>query len=123
MRDAYQDRPRRPLRETVCEMDRDILRLVMRRHNMLKRMAGPKGHLDNREEKQIREAWESAVAKVSNDPKLSGLFFSLMQEVTFLPKPGEDGEQRREAFNLAPVQQPVKLDMDAPASCRASRLS
>ncbi|MBQ4124374.1 MAG: 3-phosphoshikimate 1-carboxyvinyltransferase [Desulfovibrio sp.] len=121
MRDAYQDRPRRPLRETVCEMDRDILRLVMRRHNMLKRMAGPKGHLDNREEKQIRESWESAVAKVSNDPKLSGLFFSLMQEVTFLPKPGEDGEQRREAFNLAPVQQPVKLDMDAPASCRATR--
>ncbi len=121
MRDAYQDRPRRPLRETVCEMDRDILRLVMRRHNMLKRMAGPKGHLDNREEKQIREAWESAVAKVSNDPKLSGLFFSLMQEVTFLPKPGEDGEQRREAFNLAPAQQPVKIDMEAPASCRATR--
>ncbi len=121
MRDAYQDRPRRPLRETVCEMDRDILRLVMRRHNMLKRMAGPKGHLDHREEKQIRESWESAVAKVSNDPKLSGLFFSLMQEVTFLPKPGDDGEPRREAFNLAPVQQPVKLDMDAPASCRATR--
>ena len=94
MRDAYQDRPRRPLRETVCEMDRDILRLVMRRHNMLKRMAGPKGHLDNREEKQIRESWESAVAKVSNDPKLSGLFFSLMQEVTFLPKPGEGSAAR-----------------------------
>lgn len=66
---------RRPLRETVCEIDRDILRLLLRRHNILARMRGEKSHLDSAEEKLLRESWEGAVARISRDARLSGHFF------------------------------------------------
>ncbi|MBB5143455.1 3-phosphoshikimate 1-carboxyvinyltransferase [Desulfovibrio intestinalis] len=136
---------RRPLRETVCEIDRDILRLLLRRHNILTRMRGDKSRLDSAEEKMLRESWEGAVARISRDARLSGHFFSLMQEVEFLPRPlgerlveaaegsengaGRDGEapaaqegpDKRIAFNLAPPAKPVRLRMQAPLACRATR--
>lgn len=125
-----QERPRRPLRETVCEIDRDILRLLLRRANILARMRGGKARLDPAEEKTIREAWEAAVTRVSRDARLSGHFFSLMQEVEFLPKPAalQDAETGdapasapRTAFNLAPPSRAVRLRMPGPLACRAAR--
>ncbi len=138
---------RRPLRETVCEIDRDILRLLLRRHNILARMRGDKSHLDSAEEKMLRESWEAAVARISRDARLSGHFFSLMQEVEFQPRPvserqerteGEghegaadgdrspadssrEGTDKRTAFNLAPPTKAVRLLMQAPLACRATR--
>ena len=135
---------RRPLRETVCEIDRDILRLLLRRHNILARMRGEKSHLDSAEEKLLRESWEGAVARISRDARLSGHFFSLMQEVEFLPRPAGDrpaesaegqdsaeghagegpaaqeGPDKRTAFNLAPPAKPVRLRMPAPLACRST---
>ena len=119
--DGKPERPRRSLRETVCDIDRDILRMLMRRHNLIKRMYNAKGFLEPAEEKSIRESWEAAVSRVSRDPRLSGRFFTLMQEVEFLPRPGEDGEAQRPAFNLAPADMPVRLSMPAPRSCRLTR--
>ena len=69
---------KRPLRDTVCDIDADIINLIMRRHNMLTRMAGRKKNPGSQDEKMIREDWEARVAKVSGDPRRSGLFFSLM---------------------------------------------
>nr|WP_015939136.1 hypothetical protein [uncultured Desulfovibrio sp.] len=141
-------RPRRPLRETVCEIDRDILRLLLRRHNILTRMRGDKPRMDAAEEKILRESWEAAVARISRDARLSGHFFSLMQEVEFQPRPvserqerpdGEgheggsadvgqsladsprEGTDKRMAFNLAPPAKAVRLRMQAPLACRATR--
>ena len=119
--DGKPERPRRSLRETGCDIDRDILRMLMRRHNLIKRMYNAKGFLEPAEEKSIRESWEAAVSRVSRDPRLSGRFFTLMQEVEFLPRPGEDGEAQRPAFNLAPADMPVRLSMPAPRSCRLTR--
>lgn len=116
----HEPKARRPLRDVVSDIDRDILRLLMRRHNLLRKMHNAKGFLDPSEEKGLREAWEAAVSRVSRDARLSSRFFSLMQEVDFLPRP-EDGEERRAAFNLAPPAQPVRLDMEAPLACRATR--
>lgn len=116
----HEPRARRPLRDVVSDIDRDILRLLMRRHNILRKMRNAKGFLDASEEKGLREAWEAAVSRVSRDARLSSRFFSLMQEVDFLPRP-EDGEERRAAFNLAPPAVPVRLDMEAPLACRATR--
>ena len=98
---SHDTRPRRPLREVVSDIDRDILRLLLRRHNLLARMHNSKGFLEPAEEKALRESWEAAVSRVSRDARLSGRFFSLMQEVEFLPRPsaqreegegGEDGQ-------------------------------
>lgn len=121
MSDAYADRPRRPLRETVCEIDRDILRLVMRRHNLIAKMAAPRGgHLAPQEEKLLREAWEAQVSRVSTDPRLSSRFFALMQEVEFLPRP-EEGETKHTAFGLAPAQLPVRIHLPAIIDCMTTR--
>lgn len=116
----HEPKARRPLRDVVSDIDRDILRLLMRRHNLLRKMRNARGFLDASEEKGLREAWEAAVARVSRDARLSSRFFSLMQEVDFLPRP-EDGEERRASFNLAPPALPVRLDMEAPLACRATR--
>lgn len=130
-------RARKPLREVVCEIDRDILRLLLRRNNILVRMRGDKPRLDSTEEKTIRESWEASVSRISRDARLSGHFFSLMQEVEFQPRPasaradgadegGELGgaamqEPPRTAFNLAPPAKHVRLHMPAPLACRATR--
>lgn len=111
---------KRPLRDTVCDIDADIINLIMRRHNMLTRMAGRKKNPGSQDEKMIREDWEARVAKVSGDPRLSGLFFSLMEEASFFPKPAE-GAVKRQAFGLSPRQEPVSIDMKAPLACRFTR--
>lgn len=118
---ATENRPRKSLRESVCEIDRDILRLLMRRHNLLRRMHTAKGHLDPAEEKFLREAWEAAASRVSRDPRLSSRFFTLMQEVEFLPRPEDEPADKRPAFNLAPSTAPVNLAMRAPLACRDAR--
>lgn len=131
MNDRQHDtRPRRPLRDVVSDIDRDILKLLLRRRNLLTRMYNSKGFLEPAEEKILRESWEAAVSRVSRDARLSGRFFSLMQEVEFLPRPSveqdeqgapERGADRRTAFNLAPPARPVRLTMAAPLACRATR--
>ena len=130
-RDGADKRTRKPLREVVCEIDRDILRLLLRRSNLVDKMRGANSRLDATEEKFVREAWETAVARVSRDARLSGHFFSLMQQVEFLPRPdAHDGESSaattpkeapRTAFNLAPAQKPVSLRLQGPISCRTGR--
>lgn len=109
---------RRPsLREVVATIDRDILHLLLRRYNVLLRMRGNRGFLAAAEEKQLREAWQKEAERLSPDPKLSSQFFSLMQEVTFRPKPLADGEHgpRRQGFNLAPPRRPVAMRLRLPA--------
>ena len=134
--DNGDSRARKPLREVVCDIDRDILHLLLRRNNLLERMRGDKPRLDSAEEKNIRESWEAAVSRISRDARLSGHFFSLMQEVEFQPRPAsarndadENGdnagsalqEPPRTAFNLAPPAKHVRLRMPAPLACRATR--
>lgn len=98
-------RARKPLREVVCEIDRDILRLLLRRNNILVRMRGDKPRLDPTEEKTIRESWEAAVSHISRDARLSGHFFSLMQEVEFQPRPASAAlTARMKAANPAAQQ-------------------
>ena len=121
--DTGDSRARKPLREVVCEIDRDILRLLLRRNNILERMRGDRPRLDSAEEKNIRESWEAAVSHISRDARLSGHFFSLMQEVEFQPRPasarndaaeaGDNAgaamqEPPRTAFNLAPPAKHVR---------------
>lgn len=115
---------RKPLREDVAALDAEILRLLLKRHNLLEKMRR-KNRLEPGDEKYLREAWQKGVAKVSRDPALSGAFFTLMQGASFLPKPvatpeenapKTTGPQRREAFNLAPSRQPVNFSITAPLS-------
>lgn len=122
------------LKDVVAEIDRDILRLLLRRHNLLERMRGGRPRLDAAEEKFLREAWQKAVSRVSRDADLSGRFFALMQDAAFLPRPAAESQEadaqgvdaapaaeRREAFNLAPPRKPLELSLRSPLACREAR--
>lgn len=129
--DDANDRPR-PLREKVCEIDREILGLLMRRHNILSRIArtrdrsgqtrAGRDRIDPHEERFIRESWEHAVSRVSTDPLLASQFFLMMQELDFLPPPSEDGPSKATIFGLAPAQKPVDIDTEIPCDSLETRL-
>ncbi len=132
MREGHEPHSRKPLREVVCEIDRDILRLLLRRSNLLAKMRGANPRLGAADEKAIRESWEAAATRVSRDPRLSGHLFSLMQDIEFLPRPKSQGDSGQEsgkgfqevqhtAFNLAPAKKPVRLHIVAPLDCWASQ--
>ncbi|MGN0009228.1 MAG: 3-phosphoshikimate 1-carboxyvinyltransferase [Desulfovibrionaceae bacterium] len=110
-----------PLRETVADIDRNILKMLVKRYNCIQRMAGQRGHLDPREEKFLRESWEKNAGRMSRDARLIRQMFALMQEVDFLPR-REPGEELRQGFNLAPARTPVNIRMTAPVSSRKSRV-
>jgi len=114
-------RPKRTFTEEITDIDRSIISLLLKRHNLLRRLSARQGHLDAKTEQQLRAAWEKNATNVSSDPKVTRQLFSLLQEIHFLPKPDPD-EEPRQAFGLAPVQQPVKLAMPGPKACRRVRL-
>lgn len=109
------------LLDAVMDLDRDILKLLARRSNLLERLRGRRERMDAGDEKILRAAWEKAAGRMSRDARLTRQMFALLQEVEFLPRPVE-GEERRPAFNLAPVRKPADLRMTAPPACRRSRL-
>ena len=109
-----------PLREDVAAIDRQILRLLLKRHNLLEKIRN-KGRIETADEIFLREAWQREVARVSKDAELSGRFFSLMQNVGFMPKPAEDEAGKREAFNLAPSREAARFSFAAPLDSRLCR--
>ena len=112
---------RPPLRETVADIDKSILKMLVKRYNCIQRMSAVKGHLDPKEEKVLRENWERIAGKMSRDARLIRQMFTLMQEVEFLPR-RDPSEELRQGFNLAPSGKPVRLAMRAPISNRKSRV-
>lgn len=113
------------LAEAVTEIDQEILRLLLKRHNLLEKIRH-KGRLDAADERIMREAWQANVAKVSRDAELATRFFSLLQQISFLPRPGakpadsQPGAERREAFNLAPPRSPIQAEFICPLDQRQS---
>ncbi len=115
--------PRRPpLRETIMDMDRDLLKMLARRCNILEKMKARHGYLDPHEEKELRTSWEKQATSMSRDPRLIQHLFSILQEIQFSPKPMPGAESNRQGFNLAPSQKPVEIQMHAPLACRRARL-
>lgn len=125
------DRLRRsPVRDDIASLDRSLVKLLVKRNNMLARLRDAKGKINPAEEKQLRENWENAVARVSRDPLLSSRMFTILQNCTFLPRPAGPqeadatqltGAERRTAFNLAPATKPVRLRLPAPLDSHATR--
>ncbi len=112
---------RPPLRETVMQMDKDLLRMFARRSNILEKMKGRNTHLDAREEKELRTSWEQYATKMTRDPRIIHQLFALLQEIEFSAK-RESSDEVRVAYNLAPQKMPVDVRLTAPLSCRRSRL-
>lgn len=121
MNDVSQEK-RPPMRETVRDIDRQILSLLLHRHNVLVRMMRGSNRLTPQDERFLRESWEGQASRISSDPLLTNRLFNLLQEVDFLPPPSEDTQTRRQAFNLAPQQKPVNIDMEGPRDQHATQV-
>lgn len=108
------------LRDDIARIDQDILRLLLKRHNMAEKIR-QKGRMPAADEKFLREKWQESVARISKDPDLSSRFFALLQDISFLPKPAgpeergaSSGEARRSAFAFAPAGGPLDIVLQAP---------
>ncbi len=121
--DGDRKRPmkRPPLRETIMDMDKDMLKMLARRCNILDRMRSKAGQMAPKEEKELRASWEKAATQMTRDTRIIHQLFALMQEVTFSAKP-EAGQAKRTGFNLAPPQLPVDISLFAPLASRRSRM-
>ncbi len=114
------ERPRPPrgagLLAELRELDRELIRLIVRRSRMLTRLPGG-GAADH--ERELRTSWEAGATAVSRDPRLIRQLFTLLQEVEVTPP----NLEQPSSFNLAPVRKPVNMDLPAPASDRLPRLN
>ncbi len=118
--DAPRPARRPPLRETIMNMDKDILKMLARRCNIIDKMKAKHGHLDPGEEKTLRTSWEKQATQMTRDPRIIKQLFALFQEIEFSSKP-QHGDDKRTAFNLAPTKEPIDMLIQAPLVSRRSR--
>lgn len=116
--DGERPRPHRGagLLAELRELDRELIRLIVRRSRMISRLPGG-GAAEH--ERELRTSWEAGAAAVSRDPRLIRQLFALLQEVEVTPPSLEQPA----SFNLAPAHKPVNIDLPAPASDRLPRMN
>lgn len=119
-----QDRPyKADIIADLVELDRDIMKLLVRRAKLVTRLRGGKDHAATpaaaKAEKDVRTAWEKNAASFSRDEKFVRQLFSLVQEVRV---DSQAEAASRSGFNLAPARRPVNVDIPGPRSVMASRM-
>ena len=115
-----QDKNSRPAALSILlEIDRNLLRLIARRAQLLRELPQSRS---SRLERELRAGWEAAASKISRDPRLVRQLFALLQEVECLPLLQENTVGRQDAFTLTPVRRPVNYTMTCPLDCRRTRI-
>ncbi len=99
----------------LIELDKDLMKLLVRRAKLVGRIRGGKDHASTPqailEEKSVRTAWEANALSFSKDPRFSRQLFSLLQDLKVLSKEDTEGSSY---FALAPSRAHVSLDVTAP---------
>lgn len=124
---AAQDmRPRPYKTELVADLislDRDIMKLLVRRAKLVTRLRGGKEHAASpaaaNAEKEVRTAWERNAASFSRDEKFARQLFTLLQEVRV---DSQLESAARGGFNLAPSRRPVAVNLPGPRSVTSVRM-
>lgn len=107
----------------LIELDRDLMRLLVRRATLVSRIRGGKEHASTpaaiQAEKAVRVAWEAGALAFSKDPRFTRQLFTLLQDLKVLTK-----EQAHSAgsFNLHPPAKPVAGSLAGPSSTRAAQM-
>ena len=123
---AFEDAPRPYKAEILAELiglDRDMMKLLVRRAKLLHRLRGGKDHAATpaaaRAERDVRTAWEKNATAFSRDEKFARQLFSLLQEVRV---DSHVDASARSGFNLAPARRPVAVNLPGPCSVTATRM-
>lgn len=107
------------LRDDIARLDQELLRLLLKRYNLICKIR-QNGRMSPADEKFLREKWQASVARVSKDADLSSRFFTLLQEISFLPRPEniadqQSGDTHRSAFTFNPPKGALNFSLDVPA--------
>ncbi|MDR2076828.1 MAG: hypothetical protein LBP61_07885 [Desulfovibrio sp.] len=109
--------------EAIIALDRDLMKLLVRRTALVARLREGRGHASSpaaiQAEKAVRVAFEANASAFSKDPRFTGKFFSLLQDLVLLSR--EEAE-KKPGFVLAPARKPVRLHLAGPGSSRAARM-
>jgi 5-enolpyruvylshikimate-3-phosphate synthase len=109
--------------EALIALDRDLMKLLVRRAVLVSRIREGKNHASSpaavQAEKAVRIAFEANASAFSKDPRFTGKFFSLLQDLALLSR--EEAE-KKPGFVLSPPRKPVRVLLAGPASSRAARM-
>lgn len=107
----------------LIELDRDIMKLLVRRAKLVGKLRGGKDHAATpaaaRAEKEVRAAWEKNAVSFSRDDKFARQLFSLLQE---LRMDSRRETEERGGFNLSPARKAVSVNIPGPVSVLATRM-
>ena len=107
----------------LIELDKEIMKLLVRRATLVSRIRGGKDHAATPqailEEKGVRMAWEANALSFSKDPKFTRQLFSLLQDVKVLTK---DEADAKTSFALAPSHSPLTASITGPVHGEVAQL-
>ena len=118
-----EDRKPRGAAAALIELDRDLMKLLVRRATLVSRIRGGRDHAATpaaiQAEKAVRVAWETGAPAFSKDPRFVRQLFSLLQDIKVLTR---EQAEASGVFNLAPAQKPVSGSATGPTSTRAAQM-
>lgn len=118
-----EDRKPRGAAAALIELDRELMKLLVRRATLVSRMRGGRDHAATpaaiQAEKAVRVAWETEAPAFSKDPRFVRQLFSLLQDIKVLTR---EQAEASGVYNLAPAQKPVSGSMTGPTSARAAQM-
>lgn len=107
----------------LIDLDRDLMKLLVRRATLVSRIRGGRDHAASaaavQAEKAVRTAWENGALAFSKDPRFSRQLFALLQDLKVLTK---EQSENSGAFSLAPPKQPVEGSIAGPADSRTAQM-
>ena len=107
----------------LIELDRDMMKLLVRRAKLVGKLRGGKTHAATpaaaNAEKEVRTAWEKNAQSFSRDDKFTRQLFALLQEVKVDSRAEAES---RPGYNLAPPRKPVSVTMPGPLSVTGVRM-
>jgi hypothetical protein len=116
--------PLRGAAAALVELDRELMKLLVRRATLVSRIRGGKEHAATpaaiRAEKAVRIAWENGAIAFSKDPRFSRRLFTLLQDIQVLSK---EQAEHAAGFTLFPAAGPVAGTITGPAATRAVQMN
>ncbi|MDL2316600.1 hypothetical protein LJC59_05905, partial [Desulfovibrio sp. OttesenSCG-928-A18] len=107
----------------LIELDRDLMKLLVRRATLVSRIRGGRDHAASpaaiQDEKAVRIAWETGALAFSKDPRFSRELFALLQDLKVLSR---EQAQNMGSFHLSPPQKPVSGLIAGPTSTRSAQM-
>ncbi len=107
----------------LIELDRDLMKLLVRRAVLVSRIRDGRDHASSPDaiqaEKAVRMAWETGALAFSKDPRFTRQLFTLLQDLKVLTK---EQSEHSGSYSLSPPAKPVSGELTGPADTRTAQM-